>query len=294
MDSARNFLRLAYLIALLIPTRPAAGLFISSGPTYELPEGASCEVDGQASFEGGATWTCSGIDLDEHTRVYFGIRNDQRASGVATDGGGPTGAETWDLAETSETEIVYTSETTMRNAADSSTESVTSRLTLRLLEGSAVVVDTEGTPSNNQNAQISALFSIQSERFVIEALVESTRTEDLDFTPTNPGLFDPAPTPENELMQSISSVDLGFYLADCGGPGGQCPENEVRLVDGSTRAEGRVEVFFDGVWGTVCDDGWDKPDADVICRQLGFLEAEIADTDSAFGAGDPNQTDLVP
>ena len=49
-----------------------------------------------------------------------------------------------------------------------------------------------------------------------------------------------------------------------------CNDGDVRLSDGTSKDEGRVEVCKGEEWGTFCDNFWDRREAQVICRQLGY------------------------
>ena len=61
-------------------------------------------------------------------------------------------------------------------------------------------------------------------------------------------------------------------------------DGNLRLVDGANPSEGRVEVFLDGEWGTVCDDYFTEVDATVVCRQLGYTEGQVS-SDMKAGSG---------
>ena len=62
-------------------------------------------------------------------------------------------------------------------------------------------------------------------------------------------------------------------------------EYQVRLSDGATARDGRVEVYVSGRWQSVCSNDWNLHDADVACRQLEYSYAVVASTADPYGSG---------
>lgn len=61
--------------------------------------------------------------------------------------------------------------------------------------------------------------------------------------------------------------------------------NTVRLVNGVSNFAGRVEVYINGAWKSVCDKRWYLSDARVVCKQLGFNNAVLNYSNAFFGKG---------
>ncbi|EDO32523.1 predicted protein, partial [Nematostella vectensis] len=60
---------------------------------------------------------------------------------------------------------------------------------------------------------------------------------------------------------------------------------DIRLVGTNSTFEGRIEIMYQGAWGTVCDDGFDLNDATVACRHLKLGKALSFKGAAAYGAG---------
>ena len=61
-------------------------------------------------------------------------------------------------------------------------------------------------------------------------------------------------------------------------------DGDLRIIGGASHNEGRLEVYHDDEWGTICDDFFWRKDAKVACKQLGYSGAEAVLTDVAVAA----------
>ena len=67
---------------------------------------------------------------------------------------------------------------------------------------------------------------------------------------------------------------INMCMCVCLEPEG-CIEGSVRLSGGDIEQEGIPEVCVNGVWGSICDNGWSSLDGRVVCKQLGYDDIGI-------------------
>ena len=63
-------------------------------------------------------------------------------------------------------------------------------------------------------------------------------------------------------------IIISMYAAGSNAP--SLTSHPLRLVGGDSIYEGRVEILYKRIWGTVCSDGWSLIDSHIVCRQMGF------------------------
>ena len=95
------------------------------------------------------------------------------------------------------------------------------------------------------------------------------------------------------LLLTVLSAALIVAPPFTPGAWAQDTEGDIRLADGKQAHEGRVEIYHDGEWGSVCNDIWDETahsdprdstESRVVCRQLGYAGGGVSSLD--FGRGD--------
>jgi hypothetical protein len=110
--------------------------------------------------------------------------------------------------------------------------------------------------------------------------------EDCDGTCTNTSL-----DPDNCGRCGITCAGGWRCVAGfCMEPGTEA-DGDLRIVDGASGVNGRLEIFHNGMWGTICDDSFTDTNATVACRQLGYTSGI---QHQSFGGGvDPIWMDNV-
>ena len=130
--------------------------------------------------------------------------------------------------------------------------------------------------------------TLNADDWTVSQTVTVTAAPDLDSNNDRVPLTHTGGGAENEGLER--SLEILIVDDDTG---------ELRLVDGTRTTEvgrlceGRLEIYINGQWGTICDDYWSQDDADVACRQPGFAGGSVVDA-GRFNAGSTRRAGSFP
>src|SRR5262245_56570349 len=207
----RDLAALATLAAIL--AAPCAGaLQLTAGPVDMPPGGVTCQTDVDQDGSG-LTLQCTIATPGAFADLYFGLANNSAVNGYATDGTAPSNREIFRYSSSTANSIVYTSATTIDNIITNATEHVNTRLVLTLTAGDGIVIDTGGSPANNDNGDIQKLFRIAGNTFSLRLAVTSNHLDIPTFGPSNAHVFNAIHHPP--MVNSIIGVNTGFYYLQC-------------------------------------------------------------------------------
>lgn len=158
----------------------------------------------------------------------------------------------------------------------------------RIDEQTNEVTEKVSNTSDNVNLLVSLTTGIADDVALVKQILDSiadnvTDITDRELTNTNK-LNDLTKILENFNKSFVSSLKSIGNDIKMSGVGNDAQFTAVRLAGGSTDF-GRLEVFVDGEWGTVCDDEFGSNEANVACKMLGFGRSTSVRTNAYYGQG---------
>ncbi|XP_068737065.1 uncharacterized protein [Montipora capricornis] len=173
------------------------------------------------------------------------------------------------------------------------TSSCSGLLVVRSSTSGIIFSNKDGSYNNDMNCEwtLSANTNLRLVffRFATEASLDSVRVYDgLSASSSLVGTYSGSSIPA-AITSSSNNLFITFITDNSvvwnGFAASYHVANSIRLEGGTTPLEGRVEIFRENQWGTVCDDIWQTNTGHVVCRQLGFPPVNSVSGSAAFGQG---------